>query len=163
MLVNCAGQIEVGPLDAMSLDDYDGAMRTNFYGALHTAMAVVPSMRARKSGRIVNISSVGGLVAVPHLLPYTASKFALTGLSLGMRAELAQYGIRVVAVCPGLMRTGSPVNVRYKGDAEAEFAWFKVADSLPLLSMNAARAARRIATATQTGEARVILTVAAGS
>ena len=106
---------------------------------------------------------MGGLVAVPHLLPYTASKFALTGLSLGMRAELAQYGIRVVAVCPGLMRTGSPVNVRYKGDAEAEFAWFKVADSLPLLSMNAARAARRIATATQTGEARVILTVAAGS
>lgn len=157
VLVNNAGEIEVGPVESMRRDDWERAFETNFWGALRFTLAVLPAMRARGEGRIVNISSIGGLVAVPHLLPYTASKFALTGLSLGLRAELAKDGVRVITVCPGLMRTGSPINVIYKGEHRAEHAWFSVGDSLPVLSMSARRAARRIVRATRTGQARVIL------
>src|SRR6185437_12103861 len=98
----------------------------------------------RRAGRIVNVSSIGGKVSVPHLLPYAASKFALVGLSEGMTAELAKDGIRVTTVIPGLMRTGSPRNAFFKGKNEAEYAWFKLGDSLPGLSTSAEHAARRI-------------------
>jgi short-subunit dehydrogenase len=114
-------------------------------------------MRARKRGRIVNVSSIGGLIGVPHLLPYAASKFALTGLSEGLHAELAREGIVVTTVCPGLMRTGSPRHAWFKGDHAAEYRWFAAADSLPLLSMSAERAAARIFDALSAGEAFVIL------
>lgn len=157
VLIDCAGDIEVGPLEAMRYSDFERAMATNFWGPLHLVRAVLPGMRARGGGRIVNISSVGGVVAVPHLLPYVASKFALTGLSLGLRSELAKHGIVVTTVCPGLMRTGSPGNALFKGDRGAEYSWFSVSDSLPLLSMSAERAARRIVRAIQRGKARVVL------
>jgi NAD(P)-dependent dehydrogenase (short-subunit alcohol dehydrogenase family) len=161
VLVNCAGDIEVGPLEAMEIEDFERAMATNLWGPLYLARAVIPTMRAEGGGRIVNVSSIGGLVSVPHLLPYTTSKFALTGLSYGLRAELAKDGIVVTTVCPGLMRTGSPVNALFKGDTRAELAWFSVADSLPGLSMSAERAARRIVSASRRGEARVVLTLPA--
>ena len=123
--------------------------------------AVLPSMRQRGRGRIVNVSSIGAIVAIPHLVPYSASKFALRGLSEGLRAELAQDGIVVTTVCPGLMRTGSPRNVVVKGDHRAEYAWFKLSDAMPGLSMNAVRAARRILRACERGEGHVVLTFAA--
>lgn len=157
VLVDCAGDIAVGPLESMRYSDFERAMDTNFWGALHLVRAVLPSMRARGGGRIVNISSIGGIVAVPHLLPYVASKFALTGLSLGLRAELAKDGIVVTTVCPGLTRTGSPGNALFKGDRAAEFAWFGVSDALPIVSMSAERAARRIVRAIERGEGRVLL------
>jgi short-subunit dehydrogenase len=114
-------------------------------------------MRERGGGRVANIASIGGLVAVPHLLPYSASKFALVGLSQGMHAELAREGILVSTIAPGLMRTGSPRNALFKGAREQEYAWFAISDSLPLLSMSATRAARRIVQAIERGEARVVL------
>jgi NAD(P)-dependent dehydrogenase (short-subunit alcohol dehydrogenase family) len=157
VLVNNAGIIAVGPIETMTLDDYEQAMRVNYWPAVYTALAVLPQMRERGAGRIVNISSVGGKVAVPHLLPYSASKFALTGLSEGMRAELAREGIIVTTVCPGLMRTGSPPNVDFKGQHRQEYAWFAVSDSLPLLSMSAERAARQIVAACARGDAEAIL------
>jgi short-subunit dehydrogenase len=80
-------------------------------------------MRQRHQGRIVNISSIGGKISVPHLLPCCASKFARTGLSEGLRAELCQDGIYVTTVIPGLMRTGSPRNAIFKGQHRAEHAW----------------------------------------
>src|SRR4051812_38145356 len=115
VLVNDAGIIQVGPYDQMQLEDYENAMATHAWGPLYMIMAALPHMRSRGAGRIVNISSIGGKVAVPHLLPYTMSKFALTGLSQGLRAELAQDGIVVTTVCPGLMRTGSHINASFKG------------------------------------------------
>src|SRR5579883_76094 len=157
ILFNCAGDIEVGPLESMRKSDFERAMSTNFWGAVHLAEAVVPSMRAQGGGRIVNVSSIGGVLAVPHLLPYVASKFALTGLSLGMRAELAKDRIVVTTVCPGLMRTGSPPRALFKGDRAAEYAWFAACDSLPLLSMSAEGAARRIVRAAGRGRAMVLL------
>src|SRR5919201_401355 len=132
VLINNAGVIQVGPIDVMTLEDYEEAMRTHYWGPLYAILAVLPQMRQRGEGRIVNISSIGGKVSMPHLLPYNASKFALVGLSEGLRAELAKDGIVVTTVCPGLMRTGSPPNAYFKGQNEKEYAWFAISDALPL-------------------------------
>ena len=115
VLVNNAGIIQMGPIDVMTQADFEKAMNAHFWAPLNTTMAVLPRMRQKKSGRIVNISSIGGKVSVPHLVPYCASKFALTGLSKGMRTELLKDGIAVTTICPGLMRTGSPLNAGFKG------------------------------------------------
>jgi NAD(P)-dependent dehydrogenase (short-subunit alcohol dehydrogenase family) len=155
VLVNNAGIIQVGPLDSLTREDYEDAMQTHFWGPLNTTMAVLPQMRARREGRIVNISSVGGKISVPHLLPDSASKFALTGLSEGLRAELARDNVLVTTVCPGLMRTGSPRNAQFKGKHRAEYAWFSISDSTPVLSTSAEGAARRIIDACRNGDAEL--------
>jgi len=152
VLINNAGVIEVGPAELMSVPDYEEAMATNFWGTLYATLAVLPGMRARRSGRIVNITSIGGRIAVPHLMPYSASKFAAFGLSQGLRAELAPKGIYVTAVCPGLMRTGSPRNATFVGRHRAEYAWFSIADSLPGLTISAERAARLVLESCKRGD-----------
>jgi NAD(P)-dependent dehydrogenase (short-subunit alcohol dehydrogenase family) len=161
VLVNNAGVIEVGPVETMTMADYEEALDINLRGPLHTMLAVIPEMRQRGEGRIVNITSIGGKIAIPHLTPYTTSKFALVGLSKAMRAELAKDGIVVTTVCPGLMRTGSPRNAIFKGQHRSEYAWFSISDSLPLLTVSAERAARRIISACQRGEAEVIFPIQA--
>jgi NAD(P)-dependent dehydrogenase (short-subunit alcohol dehydrogenase family) len=110
VLINDAGVIQVGPLDHVSIEDFEDAMGTHFWGPLYGTCAARPHLRRSDSARIVNISSIGGQVSVPHLLPYSASKFALVGLSEGLHAELAREGILVTTVSPGLMRTGSTYN-----------------------------------------------------
>ncbi|XXF79458.1 SDR family oxidoreductase [Myxococcaceae bacterium GXIMD 01537] len=157
VLVNNAGILQAGPVEAMTLEDFREAMDTHFWGPLFTTLAVLPQMKQRGAGRIVNIASIGGRVAAPHLLPHDASKFALVGLSDGLRAELAQDGIRVTTVCPGLMRTGSAPNAYFKGDHDAEFTWFFLSDSLPGMSISAERAARAIVEACRRGDAELVL------
>lgn len=161
VLINNAGKIQVGPLEVQTLEDFEDAMRIHFWAPLYTTLAVLPGMRERREGRIVNISSIGGKISVPHLLPYCASKFALVGLSEGLRAELAKDGIVVTTVCPGLMRTGSPKAAQFKGQNEAEYAWFALADSLPGTSIGAETAARQILAACKHGEAEAVLSVPA--
>jgi NAD(P)-dependent dehydrogenase (short-subunit alcohol dehydrogenase family) len=161
VLINNAGQIQVGPFEVMTVEDYEEAMRVHFWGPLYAMLAVLPLMRGRRGGRIVNISSIGGKISVPHLLPYSASKFALVGLSQGLRAELQKDGIVVTTVCPGLMRTGSPRNATFKGRHRAEYAWFSISDSLPALSMSAERAASQIIDACRRGDAEVVLSLQA--
>jgi short-subunit dehydrogenase len=161
VLVNNAGTIAVGPLEVMTHDDYEDAMNLHVWAPLYTTLAVLPDMRRRGEGRIVNIASIGGKIGVPHLTPYSASKFALVGLSQAMHAELAKDGICVTVVCPGLMRTGSPRNALFKGQHRDEYAWFSISDSLPFVSMNAKRAARQIVTACKRGKAETILSVPA--
>jgi NAD(P)-dependent dehydrogenase (short-subunit alcohol dehydrogenase family) len=161
ILINNAGVIQVGPLEHMTDENFENAMATHFWGPLHLMLEVAPVMRHRGFGRIVNVSSIGGKVAVPHLAPYCASKFALTGLSDAVRAELDTYGIRVTTVVPGLMRTGSAVNAQFKGHHESEYAWFKVAGSVPGLSIAAERAARRILQACRYGDPSLTITVPA--
>jgi NAD(P)-dependent dehydrogenase (short-subunit alcohol dehydrogenase family) len=161
VLVNNAGVIQVGPLEAMTQEDFAQAMNTHFWAPLHTIMAVLPEMRQRKEGRIVNISSIGGKVSVPHLVPYSASKFALVGLSEGLGAEVRKDGVRVTTVCPGLMRTGSPRNADFKGRHRAEYAWFSISDSLPLTSVSAKRAAQEIMLACKRGQANLVISVPA--
>jgi NAD(P)-dependent dehydrogenase (short-subunit alcohol dehydrogenase family) len=161
VLINNAGVIHVGPVEHMTDEDFDDAMRTHFWGPLHTIRAALPHLRQSPVPRIVNISSIGGKIGVPHLVPYCASKFALTGLSEGLQAELAREGIRVTTVCPGLMRTGSTYNAWFKGNHRSEFAWFHIADSLPGLSIDARRAARQIVEACRRGDAELIITLPA--
>ena len=158
ILINDAGIIEVGPFEYMTLEDFQDAMATHFWGPLHAVLAARPHLRESLTARIVNISSIGGKIAVPHLLPYSASKFALTGLSEGLCAELAREGIRVTTVCPGLMRTGSTYNASFKGEHRREFAWFHVADSLPGLSIDARRAAHQIIEACRRGDPELVIT-----
>jgi NAD(P)-dependent dehydrogenase (short-subunit alcohol dehydrogenase family) len=155
VLVNDAGVIMVGPLESQTLDSFHQAMNVNFFGALHATMAVLPQMLQRGEGAIVNISSIGGKVAFPHLLPYVASKFAITGWSQGLRAELAGKGIRVTTVCPGIMRTGSHIQARFTGDQEQEYRWFAAAASLPGTATSATRAARKIVRALAAGSAEI--------
>jgi NAD(P)-dependent dehydrogenase (short-subunit alcohol dehydrogenase family) len=161
VLVNNAGIIQVGPIDTMTAEDFRRSLKTHFWGPLNTILAVLPQMRMRKAGRIVNISSVGGRVSVPHLLPYSASKFALVGLSRGLRSELRKDGILVTTVCPGLMRTGSPRNAEFKGKHREEYAWFSISDSLPFISINAERAASQILEATKEGRAALTISLPA--
>jgi len=157
VLCNVAGIIQVGPLEAMTRDDFRTAMDVHFWGALNTTLEVLPDMRRRGWGRIVNVASLGGKRAVPHMLPYTASKFALVGLSNGLRTELAKDGILVTTVIPSVVRTGSPRNALFKGQHRKEHAWFSIADSLPGVAMSAEHAAARILRACRDGEREVLL------
>ena len=161
ILINNAGIIEVGPLEHMGRDDFERAMRVHFWAPFELVSQVVPEMRTWGGGRIVNISSIGGKMAVPHLAPYSASKFALTGFSDALRAELARDNIHVTTVAPGMMRTGSHVNAKFKGKHDIEFAWFAASAGAPLISMNADRAARKILAACRRGQSSLTLTFAA--
>jgi len=161
VLINNAGIIQVGPIDHMKIADFEDAMLTHFWGPLYAMLAALPHMRREGGGRIVNISSIGGRISIPHLVPYSASKFALAGLSEGLRAELARHNIVVTSVYPGLMRTGSPVNAMFKGQRPQEYAWFAISDSLPLASISPERAARQIIRACRYGDAELVITLQA--
>jgi NAD(P)-dependent dehydrogenase (short-subunit alcohol dehydrogenase family) len=161
ILVNNAGVIQAGPVESMELEDFESAMDIMYWGTVYTTLAVLPQMRARRSGRIVNITSIGGKVSVPHLLPYGAAKFAAVGFSEGLRAEVGKDNITVTTIVPGLMRTGSFRNALFKGDQEKEFVWFSLGSALPLISMDAERAARQIVQATKRGDAERILSLPA--
>ncbi len=160
VLVNNAGIIEVGPSSLMTDDDYADALQTHFWGPHHAIEAALPALRETQ-GRIVNVVSIGGLVAVPHLLPYSVSKFALLGYSLGLRAELAPSNVSVTTICPGLMRTGSPRNASFKGEHRAEYTWFSLGDATPLTSVSAHWAASRIVDATARRKVLVVLSLQA--
>ena len=157
VLVNNAGTIAVGPIESQTLDDFHSAMDNMFWGMVQTTLAVLPQMMQRGNARIVNISSIGGKVAVPHLLPYCCAKFAEVGFSEGLRSELAKNNISVTTVCPGLMRTGSHANAVFKGDHRKEYGWFSLGATLPLSAMDVRKAARRIVNATARGAAEIVL------
>jgi short-subunit dehydrogenase len=113
-------------------------------------------MRA-KGGRIVNISSIGGRIAMPHMAAYSASKFALTGFSDAIRAELARDNIFVTTVTPGLMRTGSQIHAKFKGDHSAEYKWFDWSRRIPLASISVERAARKVLNACRRGKPNLVM------
>ena len=161
VLVNNAGVIQVGPLDAQTDEDFADALDIHFWSPYKMIKTVLPVMRGRGAGRIVNIASIGGKIAVPHLAPYCASKFALVGLSNALRVELAKENIFVTTVCPGLMRTGSHVNAYFKGQNEKEYALFSIIDALPVSSISAESAARQIVAAVKRGDAEAIISVQA--
>lgn len=142
LLINNAGVIEVGPIDAIRASDFESVLRTNLMGMIRVTLESIPLMRRGSS--IANICSIGGAVAIPHLLPYSTSKFGAVGFSMGLDAELAGKGIAVTTVLPGPMRTGSFVQARFRGDAIREFDWFALGSALPGLSISAERAASRV-------------------
>ena len=158
VLINNAGVITIGPIENQALDQFREAMDANFYSGLHCTLAVLPQMLRRGAGSIANITSIGGRIAVPHLLPYSASKFAAVGFSEGLGMELRSKGIRVTTICPGLMRTGSHRNASFTGNASEEYRWFSLAANTPGASMSARRAARKIADGIAGGCAEITIT-----
>jgi short-subunit dehydrogenase len=155
ILVNNAGTISVGPLLSHGLEDFHEAMDTLFWGMVNPTLAVLPAMMERGRGRIVNITSVGGKVSMPHMLPYSCAKFATVGFSEGLHAELKRFGIHVLTVVPGLMRTGSHLHAHFKGQHEHEYSWFALSGTNPLLSISAERAAKKIVEATRRNQAEL--------
>lgn len=158
VVVNNAGIITVGPIENQTLENFRDVMNANFFSGVHTILAVLPQMIERGDGAIVNIASIGGKIAVPHMLPYTASKFAAVGLSQGLNAELRSKGIRVTTVCPGLMRTGSHLNALFTGDQAREYRWFSLSAALPGVSTSARAAARKIVRAAAVGKREISIT-----
>jgi short-subunit dehydrogenase len=161
ILVNNAGIIEVGTVESVQISDFERAMQIMFWGHLHMTWSILPQMAQRQSGNIVNISSIGGRVSVPRLLPYCAAKFALTGFSEGLSVELRSKNIKVLTVIPGLMRTGSHRNATFKGNAAKEFEWFALGATLPGISQPVRRAAKRIVHAMRTGKDECITSLPA--
>jgi short-subunit dehydrogenase len=157
ILINNAGEIMVSPFENLELADFERAMAVMFWGALHATLAVLPSMKTRCHGRIVNVTSIGGKVSVPHLLSYSCAKAAAVAFSNGLRNEVRHFGIEVTTIVPGLMRTGSHVNAYFKGDHVAEASWFGAAASLPLLSLSAEHAARLAVKAVCAGKSQIVL------
>src|SRR5690606_8373365 len=151
VLVNNAGVIQAMPFRHARVEDFEDAMATHFWASLHLVHACLPHME--RGGQIINIASIGGRIAIPHLLPYTASKFALVGLSEGLRAELGKSGISVTTVTPFLMRTGSHRNVLVRGRHRQEAVWFALGASV--VGIDADDAARDVIEAARRGKARV--------
>lgn len=147
ILVNNAGIMRVLPFEDSKREDFERSMDVMFWAPYQLVRRVLPSMRARGDGRIVNITSIGGLVSVPHLLPYSCAKFAFLGFSEGLQAELSRSGVSVTTVIPGTMRTGSHMNAQFGGDPSREFAWFAASATLPLMSVDATAAARKVVAA----------------
>jgi NAD(P)-dependent dehydrogenase (short-subunit alcohol dehydrogenase family) len=161
ILVNNAGTIQVGPLESMTREDYEDSLRTHFWAMYDAVEAAVPLFEPGGGGRIVNITSIGGKVSVPHLLPYCVGKFAAVGYSEGLRSALRRKNIIVTTVVPGLMRTGSPRNAWFKGQHRKEYAWFSVSDALPMFSVSAASAAKTIVASSLRGTPEVVLSLQA--
>ncbi|HEV2577386.1 MAG TPA: SDR family oxidoreductase [Acidobacteriaceae bacterium] len=165
VLINNAGIIEVGPAEVQPLDAFYRAMHIHFYGPLHILWAALPRLRQQypmpgwnRRCAIVNIASIGGKVPVPHMLPYTASKFALVGFSEGLHAELRKANILVTTVCPGLMRTGGEHHAHFTGDVEAEKRWFMFGAKTPGIATTPEHAACRIYSAVTHGCAEIVIT-----
>lgn len=156
--VYVAGVIQVGPLESLSDKDFRLAVDTMLWGPVRLALAVLPGMRERGYGRIATVTSIGGRLGVPHLVPYCVAKFGAVGFSESLRAELAGTGVSVTTVVPGLMRTGSHLRASFAGRQEREYAWFALGASAPLVAMDAERAARRIVEGVRAGRREVVLT-----
>ncbi|MEI6350658.1 MAG: SDR family oxidoreductase [Verrucomicrobiota bacterium] len=158
IVVNNAGVIVFGPFENHELSDFELTMDLHAWAPLIVTRAALPHLPKDGTGRIVNISSIGGRIPQPHLSAYNMSKFAGAGLSDALGIELARRGISVTTVAPGLMRTGSHVHAMLRGDHEAEFAWFSNTAALPIFSISAERAARQIVEACRQGRRRLTIT-----
>ena len=105
VLVNNAGIGGATPLELTPEDEHRRIFETNYFGAIHCIKAVLPAMRERRRGAIVNVSSIAGLVTIPNQIPYCASKWALECAGEALAHEVARFGIRVVNVEPGVVKT----------------------------------------------------------
>lgn len=156
--IHVAGVIQVGPLEAATREHFEQCVDIMLWGPINVALAVLPGMRARGRGRIGTVTSIGGKISVPRLLPYSVAKFGAVGFSEGLASELAGSGVTSTTIVPGLMRTGSHLQASFIGDAPADYAWFGPAASLPLLTADGARAARKMVDAVLSGRAIVSIT-----
>lgn len=104
-VVNNAGFSISGPVEEVSIDEFKNQFETNLFGVVRVCQAVLPGMRRQKAGTIINISSIGGVMGLPFQGAYSASKFAVEGMSESLRIELKPFGIHVVLIEPGDFKT----------------------------------------------------------
>ena len=133
IVVNNAGYSLLGNFEELSIAEIQGLLSSSFYGVVYVMRAVLPVMRKQRSGRIINISSLAGVVGLKHCGAYSAAKFAVEGLSQAVAQEVKPFGIRIVAVEPGLFRTdlldahnakyGSSTIGDYAAEGTAEDMW----------------------------------------
>ncbi|HLW57611.1 MAG TPA: SDR family oxidoreductase [Bacteriovoracaceae bacterium] len=156
-LFNNAGIITVGSMESLSEKNYKEALDIMYWGMVNTTLSTLPYMKNQKRGQIINITSIGGEISVPHLLAYSAAKFAAMGFSRGTTSELRKDNIYVTTIVPGLMRTGSYVNAQFPEDEKDEFKIFSFLASTPGITVNPRRAARKILEATKERKAYQII------
>ncbi len=156
VLFYVAGVFIAGPLEAMTDHDFEYSMQVNFWGAYYSTMAALPHLK-KNGGRVIHMSSVGGRIATPHLLAYNASKFALSGLSQGLRVELEKEGVLVTTVYPWIMRVGSLRNATFKGRHRTEYAIGSIMNANRLLSDDPERAAAAMIAAMKRGDSQATL------
>jgi NAD(P)-dependent dehydrogenase (short-subunit alcohol dehydrogenase family) len=118
ILVNNAGIEAAGSIEEEPLDDYQATMETNYFGVIRCIKAVVPEMRKRRSGTIINISSVAGSFSHPPMTAYCASKWALEALSESLACEMKSFGVRVAVVKPGIIDTAMAQRISTVGNSE---------------------------------------------
>ena len=156
-LFNNAGVIDVGPMESFTEADLKKAMDIMYWGIVHTTLAVTPHMKERQQGHIINITSIGGEISVPHLLGYSAAKSAAIAFSKGCASELKKDHIFVTTIVPGLMRTGSYINATFPVDSKSEFKIFSFLSSTPGITLNPRRVASSIIQATREKKAYQII------
>ena len=142
-----------GPAAELETADVELSLRNIFWVQHFPTMAVLPHMRGRKAGRIVNVTSFGGKFPTPHQAAYAAGKFAATGWSEMLATELRLEGIHVSTVTPPPLRDGAPLHVHFNGRAEEEFVWFTQSLTSRLSATATERAARTVVSAARYGDA----------
>lgn len=152
VLINNAGQCFVGPAVELRAAELDEAFRNIFWVHYHPTMQVLPHMRQRGTGRIVNISSIGGKLPLPHQAAYVAAKYATTGWTQALSTELAKENIYVSTVTPPPLRNGAPLHVHFGGRKEDEFRWFTRVLTSSWMATSARRTARVIVDAAEHGD-----------
>lgn len=166
LLVNNAGLAKPGSVLSLTPEDWQRVFDVNFFAPLKSTYAALPHFVQKRRGKVVNISSVAGKIAFPGSVCYASSKFALTGMSEGMAAELQQKGIDFITVCPGWVRTEffaknqmmkekNPTLIAEQGDLRGMIMKH-------LLSISSERAAEHVLRALQKGGAQEIVLTAPG-
>jgi NAD(P)-dependent dehydrogenase (short-subunit alcohol dehydrogenase family) len=124
VLVNSAGYSLLGNFEELTTADIQSLMATNFYGVMFVMRAVIPVMRKQRSGRIINISSLAGVIGFKHCGAYSAAKFAVEGLSQAVAQEVEPFGISITTVAPGFFRTDllDAGNAKYATSSIADYA-----------------------------------------
>ena len=124
VLVNSAGYSLLGNFEEISTADIEDLLATNLYGVIHVMRAVLPIMRQQRAGRIINISSLAGVVGFKHCSAYAAAKFGVEGVSLSLAQEVEPFGIKITVVAPGFFRTDllDARNARYATSTIADYA-----------------------------------------
>ena len=124
VVLNNAGYSLVGNFEELTTQEIERQLATNFWGVSHVMRAALPIMRKQRSGHIINMSSVAGVVGMKHCSAYGASKFAVEGLTLAVADEVEKFGIKVTAVEPGFFRTDllDAANVKWPSNRIADYA-----------------------------------------
>lgn len=152
VLVNNAGQCFVGAATQHQANDFADALQNIFWTQYHPTMAVLPHMREQRSGRIANVTSIGGKVPIPHQSAYSVAKYAATGWSETITTEFTNDGIRVSTITPPPIKNGAALYVHFLGRLEDEFKWFTKTLTSPLTSITADRTARVVMDAVRYGD-----------